>query len=142
MKVMNYLLQEDDAREDDYAVGVSFSLSEGDNLRARSWAEGGLRKFPLSPMLTPLYIEALRLSGERDLAQNVIENSLSTSIAENPNFSLQQGIFYFELGRYEDAKEVFESLTDMDEWPGVVEEASLYLQSIETTLSASGGLFD
>lgn len=93
-------------------------------------------------MLTPLYIEALRLSGERDLAQNVIENSLSTPIAENPNFSLQQGILYFELARYQEAKEVFESLMDMDEWPGVVEEASLYLQSIETTLSASGGLFD
>lgn len=28
LKVLNYLLQEDDVREDDFAVAVSFALSE------------------------------------------------------------------------------------------------------------------
>ena len=61
MKVMNYLLQERDVKEDDYAVAISLALSEGDLVRARTWSLDGMKQFQNSPMLTPLYIETLRL---------------------------------------------------------------------------------
>jgi hypothetical protein len=38
MKVLNYLLQEPDATEDDYAVGISAALEKEDYTRAVSWA--------------------------------------------------------------------------------------------------------
>ena len=42
MKVLNYLLQEQDATEDDYAVAISAAINLSDYSRAQNWAEQGL----------------------------------------------------------------------------------------------------
>ncbi|MBP6981880.1 hypothetical protein KBB25_03850, partial [Candidatus Gracilibacteria bacterium] len=55
MKVFGYLLQEADLSEDDFAVGISFALEQGQNEKAKSWAVEGLRAFPNSPITQPLY---------------------------------------------------------------------------------------
>jgi hypothetical protein len=62
MKVLNYLLQEADVTEDDYAVAISTALREGQYVRAESWAREGLMRYRESHHITPLYIRALRLS--------------------------------------------------------------------------------
>lgn len=39
IRVMNYLLQESDAKEDDYAVSISLALREGELKRAQMWSD-------------------------------------------------------------------------------------------------------
>ena len=41
-------------------------------------------------MLAPLYIEALRLMGERDAAQSVVDRMDTQKFQENPNLLLQK----------------------------------------------------
>ncbi len=141
MKVMNYLLQETDVKEDDYAVAISLAISQGDLARGRTWSLDGIKKFQNSVMLTPLYIETLRLLGERDTATMLIENTDSHLLEANPNFLLQKGILLFEQGRYDDAEIIFEKLSGYDEWPGVTEEANTYITSIKNLRSQSGSSF-
>ncbi len=142
MKVINYLLQENDVREDDYAVGISVAIVEGDLPHAKTWSLDGIKKFESSTMLTPLYIETLRLLGERDAAEMIISNAdTASSLRENPNFLLQEAILLFEQGKYDDAKRKFENLSSYEDWPGVVEEASQYLNSLKSLQSNSGGGF-
>lgn len=141
MKVMNYLLQEQDAREDDFAVGISMALWEWELKRAQMWADASLKQFPGSRMLIPLVIETYRLTGNRDAAQTLLEHEDATVYAENPNFLLQKWIFLFEQARYDESKKILESLWDRDEWPEVAEEARAYLQSIEKNTSTSDTLF-
>ena len=62
LKVMNYLLQEADATEDDFAVGVSLAIQDGQYTRAVSWARAGLDRFVDSTLITPLYVQSLRLN--------------------------------------------------------------------------------
>ena len=71
----------------------------------------------------------------------VIENNDSSLTEENPNFLLQKGILLFEQGKYDDAKSIFMKLASYDDWPGVVEEASTYVRSIELMKSQSGSNF-
>ena len=132
MRVMNYLLQESDVREDDYAVWISLALSEWELQRARTWSEEGMQKFKNSSMLAPLYIEALRLMGERDAAQSVVDRMDTQKFQENPNLLLQKWVLLFDAQKYDEAKSVFQSLSDMEDWPGVLEEATAYLTSIES----------
>lgn len=71
----------------------------------------------------------------------IAEVAPDSPILENPNFLLQKAILNFEEEQYDASKEIFEELLDMEEWPAVVEEASLYITSIDR-LTSSGGLFD
>jgi tetratricopeptide (TPR) repeat protein len=135
MRVLNYLLQEIDVKEDDYAVGISLALAEGDIARARNWAVDGLKKFEDSSMILPLYIESLRLSSERDYARMVIENTNPEVQKENPNFLLQKALITFEYGEYESARDIFDELSDLDDWPDIQEEARAYIESIDRILS-------
>jgi len=139
LRVMNYLLQEEDVKEDDYAVGISVALGEWENPRARNWSEEALKKFPKSIMLTPLYIQSLRMTGDRDLAQMLVDTA-DTTLAENPNFLLQKAILLFEAANYDLADEVFHDLVELEEWPSVVEEAQAYIVSIDTIRTASWAL--
>lgn len=64
MKVLGYLLQEEDVTEDDFAVAITAALTSGDFTRAKSWSDIGSEKFPDSLMLGPLAIRVARESGE------------------------------------------------------------------------------
>ena len=132
MKVFNYLLQESDATEDDFAVGISAAIKEGQYPRAESWAQEGLRKFKESHHLTPLYIRALRLQGQIDNASSVIQNTSQDAMVENPNYFLEKAIIFYELGDRESAHKLFQELILFTDWPDIVEEAMVYLARIET----------
>ena len=51
MKVLGYLLQEEDVTEDDAAVAISLALEEGENLKAYVWAENTFKKYPESNII-------------------------------------------------------------------------------------------
>lgn len=67
-KVLSYLLQEENATEDDFAVAVSLAVEKADYERAYSWAYAGVKKFNESKILIPLYIQSLRLSNRKNEA--------------------------------------------------------------------------
>jgi tetratricopeptide (TPR) repeat protein len=130
MKVLNYLLQEIDATEDDFAVALSVALSEGEIARALSWAEAGIAKFPDSHKIRPLYIQILRLSGQLDNASALIQNTDRTLFEQNPNYLLEKAIIAYDQNDFETAKEDFEELLSYSEWPDIIEEAQAYLTRI------------
>lgn len=132
MKVLGYLLQEEDATEDDFAVGISVAMKEGQYPRAQSWAQDGLSKFEGSHHITPLYIRALRLQGQIDNASAVIQNTPEADMIENPNYFLEKAIIFYELGDKESAKKLFGELIQLTDWPDIAEEARIYLARIET----------
>lgn len=96
-KVINYLLQEPDALEDDFAVGISMAIQDGQYARAVSWSRSGLDRFIGSTLLTPLYVQALRLDGQIDNASSIIQNTSEKTLLENPNFLLEKAIILTEL---------------------------------------------
>ncbi len=141
IRVMNYLLQEKDAKEDDFAVGISIALSQWELKRAQMWADAWLVLFPGSRTLVPLAMESYRLIGNRDAAQMLLETGNPDIFSTNPNFLLQKWILLFDQKKYDDAKRIFETLIDREEWPEISEEAQTYIQSIESISHSSGSLF-
>ncbi len=131
MKVLNYLLQENDATEDDFAVGISAAIKEWQYPRAASWAQDGLRKFKESHHITPLYIRTLRLQGQIDNASSVIQNTSEEAMVANPNYLLEKAIIYADLGDIESAKKLFKELILLTDWPDIVEESRIALLRIE-----------
>jgi uncharacterized protein HemY len=112
-KVLGYLLQEKDVTEDDFAVAISLAFDQNDNNRAYSWAFEGTHRFPDSKTLLPLYLQALRLSGNTHQAQVLID-SLPETTRNLPLIRLEQGILYYRAARYTEAKRIFESLSAFD----------------------------
>ncbi len=132
MKVMNYLLQEDDVVEDDFVVGISLALEEWSYTRAASWARSGLEKFPESRSITPLYVEALRLDDQIDLASSLLQNTPSDVFLENPSYLLEKAIIDMELWDIMLARKTFLELTELTDWPDISQEAQMYLTRIDT----------
>ena len=132
LKVVNYLLQEQDATEDDFAVGISMAIQDGQYTRAVSWSRAGRDRFIDSPLITPLYIQSLRLDGQIDNASAIIQNTPEKTMIENPNFLLEKAIILSELGDYTQAKTLFEDLAKLEDWPDIVTESELYLDRINT----------
>ena len=130
MKVLNYLLQEPDATEDDFTVWVSSALLEWDFARAESWARQWLEKYRDSHRITPLYIQALRLEWQLDNASALIQNTPEDAMIANPNYLLEKAILYYELGDKESAKKLFEELRSLTDWPDITEESRVYLARI------------
>jgi tetratricopeptide (TPR) repeat protein len=130
LKVMNYLLQEADATEDDFAVGVSLAIQDGQYTRAVSWARAGLDRFVDSTLITPLYVQSLRLNGEIDNASAIIQNMTEEDMVENPNFLLEKAIILTEYGDYSQAKDLFRELISLEDWPDIVTESELFLDRI------------
>jgi hypothetical protein len=132
MKVLNYLLQEPDVTEDDYAVAISTALRESQYVRAESWAREWLEKYRESYHLTPLFIRSLRLQWQLDNASSLIQNTSEEAMVENPNYLLEKAITFYELGDIESAKKLFSELLDLTDWPDIVEESRVYLARIQT----------
>ena len=75
IKVLSYLLQESDVKEDDFAVAISLALGRGENVRAFAWAQEGMKRFPSSSIVFPLYLSTLRVSGQRDQILPTIQSA-------------------------------------------------------------------
>jgi tetratricopeptide (TPR) repeat protein len=110
IKVLSYLLAEPDVTEDDYAVGISTAIMDGQYARAESWAKSGLERFPDSHIITPLYIQSLRLLSQTDSASAIIQNTPIEVMKANPTYLLEKAILTFEIGDVEGAKDLFREL--------------------------------
>ncbi len=130
MKVLNYLLQEPSATEDDYAVAISAALNEWENTRAESWARNGIEKYKWSNILTPLYITVLRTIGDIDNAYTLIQNTSEKSMTENPNYLLEKWILLLGKGDIPGARDIFHSLLKIEWWPDITSETNSYLARI------------
>lgn len=142
MKVIGYLLREDDVLEDDFAVGVSLALDESQYERAEAWAKSGLEKFNNSHMLTPLLIETLRLLGKRDEAISILQNTWEDTMIDNPNYLLEKALLTFDSGDMTEAEQLFRELSLIEWWPDISEEAHTYLSVIEKAKMPVDGLPD
>lgn len=136
MKVLNYLLQEKDATEDDFSVGISMAIKQAQYNRWESWAQDALEKFPNSHHITPLYIRLLRLSGQRDNASALIQNTSEEAMIENPNYLIEKAILYYEFWDTESAKKLFTELLNLVDWPDIVEESRVYLARMESEVTS------
>lgn len=141
MKVLTYLVQEHDASVDDFAVAISLALSQGENLRAYVWAGDGLKRYPNSPILTPLYVSCLRVIGKSSDAETVIE-SLSSELQNSPIVLLERGILLYDKWSYSEAKVPFRKVVEIDDTADFSIEAQNYLDEItaieQEQLSQSG----
>lgn len=137
IKVLNYLLQETDATQDDYAVAISAALAQWDNERARNWAAQWLGLYKNSNMLKPLYIEALRLTGDRDSASSIIQNTTEEDMVKNPHYILEKAILLFDSGNITEAKKVFTTILSLEWWEDVNTEAKAYVDRIDMMMTQS-----
>ena len=128
-KVLTYLLQETDVKEDDYAVAISLAIRQGEYVRAYSWAHEGLDTFANSKALTPLYIQSLRLVGRTSDAKLYISN-LPADIQELPLVQLEKAILFFHEKNYPEAKKIFSALLEFDAVADFSLEAERYLAII------------
>lgn len=132
MKVLNYLLQEDDVTEEDYAVAISLARGEWDYVRARAWAEEALTKYPNSAMLTPLFLSVLRLSWDFSGALDVFASLPKEVLEKNTNFLLEEWLLLSDIGKDTEATPLLEKVTETENWPDLVSEAQLALDRIRS----------
>lgn len=94
--------------------------------------------FPNSSIIQPLYIQILRLTGDRENASAIIQNVSEDIQNKNPNYLLEKAILLFDAGNIPEAKKLFQKLSDLPEWPDIVTESESYLKRIESLETASG----
>ena len=131
MKVLGYLLQDDGAQVEDYAVAVSYALIEWQYSKAESWGQQGIIRYPKSHILPPLLMTALRLSWKSTEAYDLLSGVDEKGLVENPNYLLEKGILLFDKGDIPEAKKIFEDLKNLDGWSEISTEAWEYLSRIE-----------
>lgn len=88
-KVLAYLLQEEDASEDDFGVAISLAFETNNLTRAYSWAYAGITKFPNSKILSPLYVQSLRLMKKNSEA-NIYISRLPADFQNLPMILLEK----------------------------------------------------
>jgi len=113
LKVLSYILQKSDANEDDYAVAISIALREGENVRAYLWSDTGVKKYPGSPTLIPLYLSSLRLNG-RSFEIPHYFRTLADDLRDNPLIQLEYAISMVDIGQLDQALALFTSVRDQD----------------------------
>ncbi len=65
-------------------------------------------------MLKPLYIEALRLTGDRDSASSIIQNTSQEDMVKNPHYFLEKAILLFDSGNITEAKKEFTAILNLE----------------------------
>lgn len=136
LKVLSYLIQEADVTEDDYAVAISLALREGENIRAYAWAYAGIEKYQNSPILTPLYLTALRVNGKtRDIPPYIA--TLPTELLHHPLVQLEYATSLFDAAQIEQALPIFKAIRDLDPHTDWGLEAANYIQNIEALMNQS-----
>lgn len=135
LKVLNYLLQESEVKEDDFAVAVTAALEASDLERAKSWSETGMRAFPGSVWIGPLYSMTLRYLGRVEDARVFLDTIDEKSESKNPSFRLEKAIVSYMQGDLQKSKEILEELTELEEWPDIATEATSYLEVVNNELS-------
>lgn len=129
-KVLSYLLQEENVTEDDFAVAISLAVEKSEFQRAYSWAYAGIKKFPNSKILAPLYIQSLRLAGKKTDAL-VYVSGLSEAMLNLPMIQLEKWILLFSQENFEDSEKIFDELIAYDDNADFAMEAAEYKEKIQ-----------
>ncbi len=139
LKVLGYLIQEQDVTEDDFAVAISLALYQWENIKAYAWSYAGIQKFKNSTILIPLYLSAMRLNGK---FMNTIQyvSTLPEEIALNPLIQLEYAIALHESGDNDNALNIFTSIAELGNTSDWSKEAIEYISIIETLQVNSGSL--
>jgi uncharacterized protein HemY len=137
MKVLGYLLQEEDMTEDDAAVAVSLALQNGENLRAYVWAESAFKKHSMSPILAGLLMNSMRLVGKTQDAEDFVK-TLDPALKESPIVLLEMGILAYDALHFDEATQYFTQVREKDESADFAEEAKEYMNLIQIQKSATG----
>jgi tetratricopeptide (TPR) repeat protein len=130
MKVLGYLMQEPDVTEDDAAVAISLALAQGENVRAYSWAELALKKYPKSRIVSWLYLTSLRLMGRGEDGLRFLWE-LPEDMRTTPIILLEEWILLYERGELDEADSRFEKVLEIDPDADFSLEAQNYRTMIE-----------
>ncbi|PID84448.1 hypothetical protein CSB09_00805 [Candidatus Gracilibacteria bacterium] len=128
-KVLSYLMQEEDATEDDFAVAISLALSKKQYTKAYAWSYEGLQRFNGSKILIPLYLQSTRLSHQLSDGERYLE-TLTPEVRALPLVRLEEAILRYEKSDLEGAKQIFQSLVDFDAGADFGIESKEYLDRI------------
>lgn len=139
LKVLSYLIQESDVTEDDYAVAISLALREWENIRAYAWSYAAIEKYKNSPILTPLYLSALRLNDKASEIP-VFVSTLPDDLQKNPLIQLEHAISLYELGQVDIALPIFTAIHELDSTVDWAIEAGEYIRAIEAYKSQTGAI--
>ncbi len=138
MRVLAYLITEDDATEEDVAVAISLALQNGENLKAYVWASNAQSKYKNSPTIAALSLMSMRLVGKRDDASAYLE-TLSPEVAISPIVLLEQAITLFDAGDHDRALALFEQVRDTDISADFSLEATNYIEQIHAQAKTQTG---
>jgi tetratricopeptide (TPR) repeat protein len=138
MRVLAYLITEDDATEDDVAVAISLALQNGENLKAYVWASNAQSKYKNSPTIAALSLMSMRLVGKRDDASAYLE-TLSPEVSTSPIVLLEQAITLFDAGDHDKSLALFEQVRDTDTSADFSLEATNYIEQIHAQAKTQTG---
>lgn len=138
VKVLSYLLLEEESVEDDFAVAISLAFSRGENARGYVWSMEWLKKFPNSPIIAPLYMTALRLIWRGNEVER-FATTLTGEVLSSPLYLLEMAIFSYDSGDYTGSKDQFQKIYELDGSADFSLEAENYLKEIEQLQNPWGG---
>jgi len=95
LKVLAYLLDEEDATHEDAATAISLALQNGENLKAYVWANSALKKYNDNPNIVSLYLTTLRMIGKPQDALLYID-TLPPYLSDLPLILLEKAILLHE----------------------------------------------
>ena len=127
--VLNYLVKEPDATEDDFAIAVHMSINEWKSDRWLFWVESGIAKFPDSDRLYALKARALRTLGRPEEAEMPAQTAY---VMDGTNALAMLELAYVRATeeKYEEAKEFLERMLEVSWESAFTDEAIGLLTNI------------
>lgn len=129
IEVLNYLVKEPDATEDDFAIAVHMSIGEWKSDRGLFWVEKGLTKFPDSDRLYALKARALRTLGRPEEAEMPAQTAY---VMDGTNALAMLELAYVRATeqKYTEAKEFLERMLEVSGESTFTDEAIGLLTNI------------
>lgn len=136
-KIFRYLLEEEDATNEDFEIAVFTAIEEKEYGKAYLWAEKGMGRFPENDRLVAMRGWVSQIRGEDDKAVKDFGKALDMN-RRNPIALLRFGIFYKDKGNATLAKSYLEAAKEADTSGTFGDDASKALDELATTAAAQG----
>lgn len=129
VKVLGYLIQEEDATEDDFAIAVYMAWNQGDSEKSLRWVDEGIMKFPQSDRLFSLKARALRTLGRLDEAETAAQQAY---VLDGTNALAMLELWYIRTAyrAYPEARYLLERMLEVSNDSTFSDEASTLLSEI------------
>lgn len=138
LKVMNYLLQRPEAKEDDYVIGSSMALVMWEWVRSYAWASRGLKDFPESSLLLTERARAYRFLQKYTEARNDINSALQIAPL-NSRAQIEDAILLYYEWDPATAEVKLQSLKASVLSDTMLDDIRLYLSYIEKDRTSATG---